>query len=293
MLSVRSYEKIKKRQELEALAKLSSLSVESFKLTRHGQPPAAAEAAPTAEQWIDWRKITCPSPYEILAAGHEMIFVDFVQMGVYDLFMVVAVFGITVYSIRQMLLYLQSSLDLQLPSTQSMLHVIFDFADRHPILALTINFGVAFLIGWAFLYNKELSAWYEEMRLKCQQRSRSGVADDVTAEGSVATELHNRYTRLEEGTSRERTSAAAEGSDAEAPAEESLMEQRRKLAAELRLVRDSLLSLSNHCPSSDLWIATLPSAALPSVLLPDAPSPPPRLPVCAFGALLRPPSSCG
>ena len=168
---------------------------------------------------------------------------------------VIALFGATVYALRTMLLYLQSSLSLQLPTTQSLLHVVFDFADRNPLLALSINFAIATIIGWAFLYNKELSAWIEEWQM------RRGAAITAPGGSSASKTTTDGYTKLNEAkpepaqgraAAQMAAQAAAMESAAQAADEEmggepaqqqSLLDQRRQMTTELRLVCDKLEEL--------------------------------------------------
>ena len=144
MLSVRSLTKIKQKQEEEALER--AVGVVPLKTELDPKRRMSHEELEEPEE-PRCTIPTFPSPAEVLAALQEMFFVEFVAMGVYDLLMVIAIFSGTWYILQRMVLYLQNSFALQLPSTQTVMHVIFEQADRSPSLFLLVNFSIAFAIG--------------------------------------------------------------------------------------------------------------------------------------------------
>jgi hypothetical protein len=166
MLSVRNLKKIKQRQEERATLLLVSAPSDAPAASRvgsrphifHAAPSAAPVAAPVVPAW------ECPSPSEICAGLYELIFVSFREAGVYDLIIVAAIAYVAVYTLHEMIKWLQAVFSLSLPTTKTLASAVFDYADRQPMTFLLLDFIIAFVIGMAFLYQAEINEAWESLQ---------------------------------------------------------------------------------------------------------------------------------
>ena len=167
MLSTRSLAKIAKQQEQKAAV------ASSERETAREAAAALAAAEATRERRVQIVEpssesqaiqFECPSPKELAQRARQVLWVDARKAGVYDLLFVLCVGALTMYVLEKMYVYLQETWHLKLPDTQSLAHLLFDFADHYPVIFLTLNFAIAGGVGQAFLYRSELTEWMTEAR---------------------------------------------------------------------------------------------------------------------------------
>lgn len=176
MLSIRTHAKIVKRQELIASGAFTMKAAPITAEVAASAPaaaPSAASAQPAAEPM-------CPSPKELWRRRRELWrgIKDWWHDAKHslwelrDLIAAGALLWGLIASLRWMLEYLTAEYNVALPSLPYYSAQFFKFAEDHPVTFLTLDFGVAFVIGYAFLYLETIQEWVREFRMQMKKMRR-------------------------------------------------------------------------------------------------------------------------
>ena len=85
--------------------------------------------------------------------------------------------------LKEMYIYLVEVMNVDMPKLPNAAEIVFDFASRHPVLFLVLNFGIAFGIGYLFLVLEDIKDWLREQR---RARLRRGAFANTGAKAKEA-----------------------------------------------------------------------------------------------------------
>ena len=183
MLSVRSLKKIAQRKGLVPAAAPTFVHVESApggggggvaepksgtqtrtgkraRIVVAGDKPADSTAAEEDDSTTA-EALRCPTTEELMAgvsswcAATKELVVEAWQAGAGNVLLGIVLLWAFGVFMRMMVDYLQSELDMELPEVH-VTDAVFGFMEAHPVLALSLNYFGAALIGLGFLYLETL-----------------------------------------------------------------------------------------------------------------------------------------
>lgn len=190
MLSVRSLKKLNQKKSNPNAPKGDALKIDGRKQSsiiagKNDEAGASSSLPDNSEEQPARRKSLrfgsveevggtagprCPSPQDVWDSIVNVVY-EAKQQGAHYLVVALLCLYVAVYVLRAMTDYLISILNVDVPSGHMMAETIFDFADAHPILFLSLNFGLAIFIGAVFLYLKELQELARQMQQSLRARA--------------------------------------------------------------------------------------------------------------------------
>ena len=105
----------------------------------------------------------CPSMGEMYVNCREFM-LEAKRQGAGEFLVALAALTLAFHFIGYMNDILVAELNLQAPKASDVMDRFWNFYETHPILCLSTNFGIAILLGTAFLYLEELKDFFSRLR---------------------------------------------------------------------------------------------------------------------------------
>ena len=118
---------------------------------------AEDEAQDEGEKWH------CPSCGEIFTYIREYL-IELQRQGAVELTLTVVFLWLAISCVRWMLGYLEAVLDMKLPTAAYWTDRFFGMVEAHPVSFLVLDFGLAIVIGWTFLYLDMVKSWVKQLQ---------------------------------------------------------------------------------------------------------------------------------